>query len=350
MTPDFWRGRRVLLTGHTGFKGAWLALWLESLGAEVTALALAPATEPNLFDVLSPWTKLDSLIGDIRAPEAASAALSRARPEVVFHLAAQSLVRPSYVDPIGTFATNVLGTVHLLDAVRRTPSVRVVVVVTSDKVYANDGRGQPFREGDPFGGGDPYSASKAAQEIATASYRTSFFQDGSAAIVSARAGNVIGGGDWATDRLVPDFVRAVGAGVSVAIRHPDATRPWQHVLDPLAGYLRYAERICAGDDPPKALNFGPDTADVRPVRWVVDRLVKRWGDGSGWRQDGTETPPEAAALMLDAGLAIRTLGWRPRLRLEQAIDWTVAWYRACEGGGDMRAYSLNEIQRYQELA
>lgn len=348
MTEGFWRGRRVLLTGHTGFKGAWLALWLENLGAEVTAVALEPATDPNLFNALAPWPSLVSIIGDLREPDVAAEALAQAQPEIVLHLAAQALVRPSYDDPADTFATNVLGTVHLLDAVRRSPTVKAVLVVTSDKVYANDGRGRPFQEDDRLGDGDPYSASKACQEIVTASYRKSFFRDG-ARIASARAGNVIGGGDWATDRLVPDFVRAAKASAPVAIRHPAATRPWQHVLDPLAGYLRYAERLYAGDGAPQALNFGPAMADMRPVRWVVERLVEHWGQESSWIQDGAETPPEATALTLDAGLAIRSLDWRPHLTLERALDWTVAWYRAHEDGRDMRGYSLDEIRRYQDL-
>ena len=349
MTTDFWRGRRVLLTGHTGFKGAWLALWLESLGAEVTAVALKPSSDPNLFEALAPWPHLISVIGDLREPGTAVATLSQAEPEIVFHLAAQALVRPSYDDPAGTFATNVLGTVNLFEAVRRAPSVQAVVVATSDKVYRNDGRGRRFREDDPLGGSDPYSASKACQEIVAASYRESFFRDGAARIGSARAGNVIGGGDWATDRLVPDFVRAMRRRQAVAIRHPDATRPWQHVLDALAGYLIYAARLYNGEEVPRALNFGPPTDDARSVQWVVERLVEQWGEEAAWRTDEADTVPEAQSLTLDPALATRSLRWHPRLVIDQALDWTVAWYRAHHDGQDMRAYSLDQIRRHQEL-
>ena len=336
MTPGFWRGRRVLLTGHTGFKGAWLALWLDRLGAEVGALALAPETEPNLFDVLSPWPHLESTFGDLRDPATTARAFD-ARPEVVFHLAAQALVRRSYAEPVETAQTNVLGTVNLLEAARTAPSVTAIVVVTSDKVYRNDGGGRPFREDDALGGDDPYSASKACQEIVAAAYRESFFRRGGVHLACARAGNVIGGGDWGADRLVPDFVRAVSAGEALAVRRPDATRPWQHVLEPLAGYLAYAERLAAGDGAPEALNFGPPLEDARPVRWVADGLVERWGGGAEWRADESEHPPEAGLLTLDASRAAAALGWRPRLALGDALDWTVAWYRAHARGDDMRA-------------
>lgn len=348
ITPSFWRGRRVLLTGHTGFKGAWLALWLEQLGAEVAAVALPPATDPNLFEALAPWPSLVSHIGDLRAPETARNLLNQTKPEIVFHLAAQALVRPSYSDPAGTFASNVLGTVHLLDAVRQVPTVEAVVVVTSDKVYANDEQGRPFKEDDRLGGSDPYSASKACQEIVAASYRRSFLDQTATRIATARAGNVIGGGDWAVDRLIPDFVRAMGAGRELLIRHPEATRPWQHVLEPLAGYLAYAEQLSANPALPPALNFGPAADDIRPVRWVVERMTERWGHGASWRVDQAETVPEAQLLTLDAGLAGKSLGWRPRLPLGRALDWTVEWYRAQGEGRDMRAYSLDQIERYQE--
>ncbi len=349
MTPAFWRDRRVLLTGHTGFKGAWLALWLESLGSRVTGVALSPATDPSLFDALAPWSNLVSIVGDLRQPEVATDALGESAPEIVFHLAAQALVRPSYADPVGTFDTNALGTANLLEAVRRTPSVRVVVVVTSDKVYANDQSGRPFGEDDKLGGRDPYSASKACQEIVTASYRESFLAERGVRVGSARAGNVIGGGDWAVDRLVPDFIRAAEAGVPLVLRHPDATRPWQHVLDPLLGYLIYAERLYAGTDVSPALNFGPSPDDVWPVRRVVERLARSWGDGIGWTADNAETVHEAQALTLDATRATRSLGWRPRLGLEDALDWTASWYRAHRDGCDMRAYSLGQLDRYEDI-
>lgn len=349
MTPAFWRDRRVLLTGHTGFKGAWLALWLEKLGARVTGVALPPATDPSLFDALAPWPELVSIIGDLRQPGVAADALGESAPEIVFHLAAQALVRPSYADPVGTFDANVLGTVNLLEAVRGTPSVKAVVVVTSDKVYANDQSGQPFGEDDKLGGRDPYSASKACQEIVTASYRESFLAERGVRVVSARAGNVIGGGDWAVDRLIPDFIRAAEAGRPVVLRHPDATRPWQHVLDPLLGYLFYAERLHAGSDLPTALNFGPSSDDVWPVRRVVERLARSWGDGIGWTADNAETVREAQALTLDATRATRSLGWRPRLGLDDALDWTASWYRAHGEGRDMRACSLEQLDRYGDM-
>ena len=347
--PSFWRGRRVLLTGHTGFKGAWLALWLESLGAEVTAVALPPDTEPNLFQILAPWPRMASHFGDLRDPPVAFESRTRAEPDIVFHLAAQALVRPSYGDPVGTIASNVLGTAHVLDAVRRTPTIKAVVVVTSDKVYANDGAGRPFREDDRLGGDDPYSASKACQEIVTASYRSSFLDKTATRVACARAGNVIGGGDWANDRLVPDFVRALTAGRELLIRNPEATRPWQHVLEPLAGYLAYAEQLCAGREVPPALNFGPAPEDVLPVRSVVERMTEHWSEGAGWRVDQAETVPEAHRLMLDSSLAAKSLGWRPKLAMERALDWTIGWYRAHADGGDMRAISLDQIERYQEL-
>lgn len=348
MTPAFWRERRVLLTGHTGFKGAWLALWLERLGARVTGVALPPATDPSLFEALAPWPELVSIVGDLRQPAVAADALGESAPEIVFHLAAQALVRPSYTDPVGTFDTNVLGTVNLLEAVRRTPSVKVVIVVTSDKVYANDQSGRPFGEDDKLGGRDPYSASKACQEIVTASYRESFLADGGVRVGSARAGNVIGGGDWAIDRLIPDFIRSAAAGRPLVLRHPDATRPWQHVLDPLLGYLIYAERLHGGDVSP-AFNFGPSSDDVWPVRRVVERLARSWGDGIGWTADNAETVHEAQALTLDATRATRSLGWRPRLRLDDALDWTASWYRAHGDGRDMRACSLEQLDRYKEI-
>jgi CDP-glucose 4,6-dehydratase len=350
LSPDFWRGRRILLTGHTGFKGAWLALWLENLGAEVTGMALAPATSPNLFELLGAWPRLMATTGDLRDPAVSSRIMAETAPQVVFHLAAQALVRPSYRDPIGTVATNVLGTAHLLESIRRTPSVEAVIVVTSDKVYENDEAGRPFREGDCLGGRDPYSASKACQEIITSSYRHSFFYGDSVRIGSARAGNVIGGGDWAADRLVPDFVRAMQANQAVQIRNPGATRPWQHVLDPLAGYLLYAQRLCGGAEIPRALNFGPPAHDVRPVRWVVEKLTELWGEGPGWSADRAEHAPEARTLMLDASRATESLNWRPRLTLDAALEWTVRWYLTHRRGGNMRTYSLDQIERYQDLS
>ena len=341
---EFWRGRRVLLTGHTGFKGAWLALWLESLGAELHGLALAPATTPNLFDLAAP--RMASTLGDLRDPAVAVAAVAGADPEIVFHLAAQALVRPSYAAPLETFATNVMGTANLLEALRAAPSLKAVVVVTSDKVYANDGRGAAFTEDDPLGGDDPYSASKACQELVAAAYGKGFFKDRGVRLASARAGNVIGGGDWSVDRLVPDFMRAVANREALALRYPEAIRPWQHVLEPLAGYLTYGAALCAGADLPDALNFAPDAADARSVGWVADHLVEAWGGDAAWRHDGGAHLPEAGPLILDGSAARSALGVEPRLSLADALAMTVAWYRAHDGGEDMRAYSLAEIGRY----
>ncbi len=345
----FWRGRRVLVTGHTGFKGAWLALWLEAQGAHVTGLALPPETEPSLFRCIAQGSAVRSILGDVRDPQVVLDALAEAQPEVVFHLAAQALVRTSFAEPAGTFATNVMGTVHVLEAIRHTPAVRVVVVVTSDKVYENDGAGRPFGEDHRLGGSDPYSASKACQELVASSYRHSFLGDARVRLGRARAGNVIGGGDWGRDRLVADFVRAASCGEIVRIRRPDATRPWQHVLDALGGYLLYAEQLCGDADVPAALNFGPDVRTVQPVRHVVDRLAQLWGQGSRWIVDAGDSIPEERSLTLDASLALRRLGFRPRLTLDEALEWTVDWYRAFYAGRDMRQSSLEQIRRYEDL-
>ncbi len=349
MTPGFWRGRRVLVTGHTGFKGAWLSLWLESLGARVTGLALRPDTQPSLYEILCPWAELESVIADMRDGDAVRGVVQAAAPELVFHLAAQALVRPSYGDPVGTFGSNVMGTVHLLEALRDVPSVKTVVVVTSDKVYENREQGRPFREDDRLGGRDPYSASKACQELVTASYKESFLSESGVGLATARAGNVVGGGDWGADRLVPDFVRATSQARSVGVRNPDAVRPWQHVLDPLAGYLSLAEALHSGGALPPALNFGPSSADLRPVREVVDTLVELWGGEAQWNCIEAKPLKEAQLLSLDASLATRVLDWKPRLSFQQGLAWTVAWYRAHGRGGDMRAQSLEDLHRYLEM-
>lgn len=350
LSPSFWRGRRVLLTGHTGFKGAWLAFWLERLGAEVTAFALPPATDPSLFAVLAPWPKLNSILGDLRDAALVADAVRAAAPEIVLHLAAQALVRPSYRDPLGTFASNIAGTAHLLEAVRAAASVRAVLVVTSDKVYANDETGRAFREDDALGGKDPYSASKACQEIVTASYRHSFLASAGVRVATARAGNVIGGGDWAEDRLVPDFVRAAGRGETLVLRHPQAVRPWQHVLEPLAGYLIYAQRLFEGADAPSALNFGPPADDARTVGAIVRRLAEAWGGAQDWQQDAQAGVPEAHLLTLDAGAAERAIGWRPVWTADQALDRTAAWYRAHLDGQDMRAFGGRQLDEYMEMS
>lgn len=345
------RDRAVLVTGHTGFKGGWLTLWLADLGAQVHGYALAPPTEPSLFDVA---TVARALVSDTRADladlAALTATLEQVRPEVVFHLAAQPLVSEGYRDPLGTIATNVTGTANLLQAIRAVDSVRAVVVVASDKVYENLETGHPFSERDPLGGHDPYSASKAAAEIVVASYRSSFFGDGGhpARIATARAGNVIGGGDWAGDRLVPDCIRAFVAGEPAQLRHPAAVRPWQHVLEPLSGYLALASRLLGdgGEHYARAWNFGPDPADDASVSDVAHRLALLWGSGAVALHDSGAQQHEAGLLRLDSTLARAELGWAPGWSLERALEQTVAWYRAWRHGDEMRAVCMEQIKTH----
>lgn len=348
---DFWRGRRVLVTGHTGFKGAWLCLWLGRLGAKVSALALPPATDPSLYQIAGPWPGQDHRIVDLRDAAATVAALKATSPEIVFHLAAQSLVRAAYRDPLDTYATNLMGTLNLLDAVRRTSSVRVVIVATTDKVYENLEAGRPFIEDDRIGGGDPYSNSKACVELAVATFRAAFFaRRDSPAVACVRAGNVLGGGDWAEDRLVPDLVRAAQAKREVRLRYPDSVRPWQHVLDPLRGYLMLAERLAnGGEGCPLALNFGPDAAATLSVAQLAERFDAAFGAGTGWDREPGDHPEEARTLILDSGLARRSLSWQPRLDIDATIAWTAAWYRQWRDGGSMRPFSLDQVARYEAL-
>jgi CDP-glucose 4,6-dehydratase len=347
-----WAGRRVFLTGHTGFKGGWLALWLAHLGAEVRGYSLDPNTTPNLFDVARIGGRVDDLRGDIRDGAALDRAMTEFAPEVVFHLAAQPLVRLSYEDPLLTYETNVIGTARVLDAVRRTPSVRAVVVVTTDKCYENKEWLWGYRESDPLGGYDPYSSSKACAELVSAAFRQSYFPPGrGVGIATARAGNVIGGGDWSPDRLIPDLVRGFVAGEPVKIRRPNATRPWQHVLEPLHGYITLAERLLSDDAAryATAYNFGPADDDARTVQWVVSRMVELWGDGASWVRNAEAGVHEAGYLKLDASRARAELNWRPRLRLLEALEWLVAWHRAHAAGADMQAFTLGQISAYEEL-
>jgi CDP-glucose 4,6-dehydratase len=350
VTAGDWAGRRVLVTGHTGFKGAWLRAWLEARGAEVAGLALAPPTRPSLHALLGFDTTVDEHV-DVRDVDAVRSRVIDTAPDVVFHLAAQSLVRRSYADPVLTFATNALGTAHTLEAVRACPAVRAVVVVTSDKVYAPHPDGEPHDEDSPLGGVDPYSSSKAAAELVAGSYRRTLLADHAVAVATARAGNVIGGGDWGDDRLVPDVVRALDAGQPVQLRYPNAVRPWQHVLDPLLGYILLAERLlddtaCA----PAALNFGPlDTAGCTAAE-VADALSTRFGGKPGWEPDTGDAPPETPLLRLSARRAAETLGWQPRLDLARALDWTAEWYLEYMRGGDMRAVTMDQIAAYESLA
>jgi CDP-glucose 4,6-dehydratase len=344
---ETWRGRRVLVTGHTGFKGSWLCLWLTRMGAEVTGLALAPES-PSLFEQARVGELIDHVEGDIRDLATVEAAVARARPEVVFHLAAQPLVRLSYEQPLETFATNVQGTAHVLDACRRSAGLKAIVCVTSDKCYENREWIWPYRETDAMGGHDPYSASKGAAELVAASWRRSFFhEDGSALLATARAGNVIGGGDWAADRLIPDIVRALIAGREVEIRSPGSVRPWQHVLDALGGYLLLAGRLLRGE---RALaegwNFGPADSDARPVGWIAGRMLAEWG-ASGWRQGEVPRLHEANLLRLDCSKARGLLGWQPGWTLETALARIVAWHKAVAAGEDARAVSLAQLEQFR---
>jgi CDP-glucose 4,6-dehydratase len=350
VTRGFWQGKRVLLTGHTGFKGSWISLWLQRLGAEVTGYALEPPTQPSLFAVANVGAGMRSVLGDLRDLDALHSCLRETRPEIVLHLAAQALVRPSYDRPVETYATNVMGTVHVLEAVRKSDSIRAVLVVTSDKCYENRERREGYRESDPMGGFDPYSSSKGCAELVTAAYRNSFFAHGRPAVATARAGNVIGGGDWATDRLVPDFVRTLSTGDPVVLRNPTAVRPWQHVLDPLAGYLTIIERLWHdGASSAEPWNFGPDEHDARPVKWLVERMGELWGGAPGWRHAEGTAPHESEKLRLDSSKARARLCWAPRLDLETALAWTIDWHRAHQRREDMREHTIARIRRYEEI-
>lgn len=349
VNPAFWKGKRVLLTGHTGFKGSWLALWLQRLQACVTGYALPAPTEPSLFQLADVAAGMVSVTGDIRDMQRLDGLLAEHRPEVVFHLAAQSLVRPSYADPLATYSTNVMGTANLLEGVRRNQGVRALLVVTSDKCYENREWLWGYRENESMGGYDPYSSSKGCAELVTAAYRKSYFFAGDTAVASARAGNVIGGGDWAEDRLVPDAISAFIAQRPVEIRNPKALRPWQHVLEPLAGYLSLAEKLyLEGQAFAEGWNFGPSDTDARPVAEVVSRLAELWGKGASWRPSPGAHPHEARLLRLDCSKARARLSWRPRLALDQALVGTVEWYRAWSERADMRKFSDGQIERYQE--
>lgn len=353
MNPDFWLGKRVFITGHTGFKGSWLSLWLQQLGANLTGYALDPPTNPSLFQVAKVGEGMRSILADIRDAETLAKAMREAQPDIVIHMAAQPLVRYSYKAPVETYATNVMGTVHLLEAVRQTGSVRAVVNVTSDKCYENKEWYWGYRENDPMGGHDPYSNSKGCAELVTAAYRNSYFNpakfiEHGVALASGRAGNVIGGGDWAQDRLIPDVLRAIEAGQPVNIRSPHAIRPWQHVLEPLSGYLTLAEKLYTGGSVySEAWNFGPADDDTKPVQWVVERVTHLWGGGASWRLDHTPQIHEAHYLKLDCSKVRAKLGWCPKWQLSETLAGIVAWHKALLDSADMKAFTISQISRYE---
>lgn len=355
MNPEFWRNRRVLITGHTGFKGTWLSLWLQSLGAELTGYSLPPPGEPNLFLLADAAAGMRSVHGDVLDLQHLRRVVAEHRPEIVFHLAAQSLVRRSYADPVGTYATNVLGTAHALEAIRDVSSVRAVVVATSDKCYDNRNGVRAFRETDNLGGADPYSSSKASAELVTAAFRDAFYSarknGASTGIGSARAGNVIGGGDWGEDRLIPDVMRAVFAGREVLIRSPQAIRPWQHVLDTLSGYLVLAEKLW--NEPQsyaEAWNFGPQESESLPVSTLLEKLSQLWGPELKWKVDDNLHPWEAPHLKLDSSKAETRLGWHPRWKLTRALEMTVEAYKAQKAQEDLRPLILRQIQAHQSAS
>jgi CDP-glucose 4,6-dehydratase len=350
MNQAFWNDKRVLLTGHTGFKGSWLSLWLQSMGAQLVGYALAPPTKPSLFEVANVEKGMTSLIGDIRDLAKLGAVFAEYSPEIVIHMAAQPLVRYSYQNPVETYSTNVMGTVNLLEAVRNSHGVKAVVNITTDKCYENREWVWGYRENEPMGGYDPYSSSKGCSELATSAYRRSFFQENGIALASARAGNVIGGGDWAADRLIPDILRAFEQNQAVIVRNPHATRPWQHVLEPLSGYLTLAERLYTdGQACAEGWNFGPDDDDARPVQWIVERMADIWGNGATWKLDSGEKPHEANFLKLDTSKARLMLSWRPQLNLDESLSLIVEWMKKYHKGDNMHEITLAQIKRYQTL-
>ena len=353
----FWKGKKIFITGHTGFKGSWLCLWLHQLGAKVTGYALNPPTDPSLFELCGVGSLVDSVIGDVRDGAKLAAAMLKAAPEIVIHMAAQPLVRDSYKIPVETYAINVMGTVNLLESVRSCPGVKAVVNVTTDKCYENKEWSWGYRENEPMGGYDPYSSSKGCSELVTAAYRQSYFTNPSGlqvsrlpAVATARAGNVIGGGDWASDRLIPDCIGALLAGENILIRNPDAVRPWQHVLEPLSGYLTLAEKLYGPDGMKYASgwNFGPGDGDARPVQWIVQEMCAKWGGDAGYTIDGGDHPHEAHYLKLDCSKARAELGWQLRWNLETALDKIIQWTNAYREKGPLRQICLSQILEYQD--
>lgn len=346
VTPGFWQGKRVFITGHTGFKGSWLSLWLQQMGAKLTGYSLAPSANPNLFEVANVANGMTSIIGDIRDLDSLQKAITISQPEIVLHLAAQALVGEGYRDPLGTFSTNVQGTANLLDAVRNTPSVKAVVVVTSDKCYENREWPWPYRENETLGGHDPYSSSKACAELVTAAYRQSFLAQAGIAIATARAGNVFGGGDWSANRLIPDLLAAFSENKTAQLRRPNSVRPWQHVLEPLAGYLLLSEHLCSNSAPNSAWNFGPGEQDCLPAGRIADQLAKHWGANAAWQTNEQSFPHEAGLLRLDSSLARQQLGWQQRWSLNAALANTVIWHKNWLDKINMREYTLVQIKKY----
>ncbi|WP_420100949.1 CDP-glucose 4,6-dehydratase [Bosea sp. (in: a-proteobacteria)] len=357
-TPEFWRGKRVLVTGHTGFKGAWLCMWLERLGALPFGLALPPETQPSLAKEIAVDRRFNCATADIRDLGAVRSVMERVQPDIVLHLAAQALVRRSYREPVETFAANLMGTVNVLEAATRCGGVAATLIVTTDKCYENREWVWPYRETDALGGYDPYSASKACAEIATSAWRQSQKSLAGAqgratpmAIASARAGNVIGGGDWSQDRLIPDCIRAMSEGRPIVIRSPGSTRPWQHVLEPICGYLVLAERLLdkSGLSVEEAWNFGPPIDDVAPVSWIVERVTGLWGNGARWETTGEVQPHEAMLLAVDAAKARTRLGWAPRLPLAEALRWTVDWYKMYQDGRAADSLMVDQIHAFESI-
>jgi CDP-glucose 4,6-dehydratase len=346
--PAFWQGKRVLLTGHTGFKGSWMCLWLQSMGAVVRGIALDPPTTPSLFNVAQVAQDMDHQVADIRDSESIKLLVACFQPEIVIHMAAQPLVRLSYQQPIETYATNVMGTLHVLEAARHVSSVRVIVNITTDKCYDNKEWEWGYREYEPMGGHDPYSSSKGCVELLSSAYRNSFLKDAGIALATARAGNVIGGGDWALDRLVPDVLKALHLQQPIQIRNPYAIRPWQHVLEPLSGYLVLAERLFEhGQQDAEGWNFGPYDEDAKPVQWIVEWLCRAWGDGASWGIQPGDHPHEANFLKLDISKARQRLQWAPRWSLQTALGHIIQWHQAWLLGQDMHDICLKQINSYQ---
>ena len=356
MNPTFWHDKRVLLTGHTGFKGSWLSLWLQSMGAQLLGYALAPPTHPSLFEMAEVAHGMTSVIGDIRDLAKLQAVFAQHQPEIVIHMAAQPLVRESYQSPVETYSTNVMGTVHLLEAVRNSPGVKAVINITTDKCYENREWIWGYRENEPMGGFDPYSNSKGCAELVSAAYRSSFFNANNyaqhgVAIATARAGNVIGGGDWAKDRLIPDILAAFEHGRKVHIRNPNAIRPWQHVMEPLNGYLTLVERLYEhGPNFGEAWNFGPNDDDAKPVVWIVEQMAALWGPEAQWQVDTSEHPHEAHFLKLDISKARSRLDWQPALKLKDALALIVDWSRQRAANANMRQLTLAQLKVYQALS